>query len=125
MQHFPSLLARTPMCPFICICIYTVHTPPRGPPPYRGEEVCASQWHGDLCWRECKPLVGPTMPGRSKDRGQNNCSPWSSRLGVECGAITLPSFIAISTTLFIRYDPSHGTHYRTHRKDGIQLTAVM
>jgi hypothetical protein len=28
---------------------------------------------------ECKLLVGPPMPYRSKGRGQMKCSPWSSR----------------------------------------------
>lgn len=49
--------------------------PPRALLPYLGEEVCAPQWHGELCGRERKLLVGP---------GQTKYSPWSSRLGVRC-----------------------------------------
>jgi hypothetical protein len=44
------------------------------------------QCPGELCWRECKLLAEPPMPDRSKGRGQTKCSPWSSRLGVRCGA---------------------------------------
>jgi hypothetical protein len=36
----------------------------RGLPPYRGEEVYAPQWLGDLCWRNLKVLVGPPMTDR-------------------------------------------------------------
>jgi hypothetical protein len=46
------------------------------------EEVCMPQWLGDLCWRECKLLVGLPMPNGSKNRGQKKCSPWSSWLGL-------------------------------------------
>jgi hypothetical protein len=60
--------------------------PPRGLLPYCGEQICASQWPGELCWRERKLLVGPPMQDRSKGMGQTNCSPWSSRLGDGHGA---------------------------------------
>jgi hypothetical protein len=46
------------------------------------EEVCESQWHGEVCWRERKLLVGPPMTDRSTGRGQMKCSTRSSRLGV-------------------------------------------
>jgi hypothetical protein len=49
--------------------------PYRGLPPYLGEEVYAPQWPGELCWRERKLLVRPSVPDRSKGRGQTKCSP--------------------------------------------------
>jgi hypothetical protein len=39
---------------------------PQEPPPYRGEQVCANQCAGELCWRERKLLVGPPMTDRSR-----------------------------------------------------------
>jgi hypothetical protein len=59
--------------------------PPPGLTPYRGEEVCVPRWPGELCWPEHKLLVVPSMPGRSKGRGQMKFNPWFSRLGL-CGA---------------------------------------
>jgi hypothetical protein len=58
----------------------------RGLQPYHREEVYVPQSPGELCWREHKLLVAPPMPDGSKGRGQMKCSPWSSRLGVGCGA---------------------------------------
>jgi hypothetical protein len=60
--------------------------PPRGLPLYHGDEVCASQWPGELCWRDRKFLVGPPMTNKSKSRGQTKCSPWPSRLVVGRGS---------------------------------------
>jgi hypothetical protein len=68
-----------------CLPIFSIHDltcPPRGLPPYPGEEVCKPQWPGELCWWVRKLLVEPPMPDRWKRRGQTKCSPWCSRLGV-------------------------------------------
>jgi hypothetical protein len=59
--------------------------PARGLPPCRGEEICAPQWLGELCWRERKILVGSLVPDMSKDRGQTKWSTWASRLVVRRG----------------------------------------
>jgi hypothetical protein len=82
---------------------------PCGLLPYRWEEVFASQWPGELCWRERKLLVGPLMPDRSKDRGQMKRSPWSSRLGYGCGANDP------TTKKLIVTKPSHGGGENPHR----------
>jgi hypothetical protein len=56
--------------------------PPRGLPPYRGEDVWAPQWPGELCWWERKLLVGSLMPHRSKGKAHKKSSPWSSGFGI-------------------------------------------
>jgi hypothetical protein len=65
---------------------YNIHIPPRGLPFYHGEKVYASQWRGQLCWRDRKFLVRSPTRDRSKGRGQTKCSPWSSRFWVRRGA---------------------------------------
>jgi hypothetical protein len=60
--------------------------PPPGLTHYREEEVRAPQWPRELCWRERKFLLRPSMPGRSQGRGQTKCSPWSSSMRVGRGA---------------------------------------
>jgi hypothetical protein len=64
---------------------YKKHSPRRGLPPYRVDEVCPPQCLGELCWRESKLLVEPPMPDRSKGRSQTKCSPWFSRFGAGRG----------------------------------------
>jgi hypothetical protein len=59
---------------------------PLGLSPYRGEEFCAPQWPGELCWRECKLLVEPIMAYRWRGTGQVK----SFRLGAGCGAYIPP-----------------------------------
>jgi hypothetical protein len=46
-----------------------------------GEEFCAPQLPGELCWRESELLVELLMPDISKCRGQKKCSFWSFRFG--------------------------------------------
>lgn len=41
---------------------------------------------GEVCWWKLTLLVAPPMPERSEGGVQMKCSPWSSKLGVGCGA---------------------------------------
>jgi hypothetical protein len=69
------------------------------------------QWFGELCWRERKLLIEPSMPDRSKDRGQTKCSPWSSRLGSGLRLTTPPQ-----KNLWLRnLQRNHGRHKEPHR----------
>jgi hypothetical protein len=82
-----TLLSEIFRVTFAMITIYYIYDrlicrdPPRGLPPYHGEEVCVPQWPRQLWWQKHRLLIGPPMPDRSKSRGQMKYSPWSSRLG--------------------------------------------
>lgn len=54
-------------------------------PPYHGE-LLSFPMTPELCWQERELLVEPTIPDRSKCKGQTKCNFWSSKLGVGCGA---------------------------------------
>jgi hypothetical protein len=93
---------------FIHIYVYLS----RGLSAYRGEEICALQWAGELCWRERKLLVRPPMLDRSMSRAQAKCSSWSFRLGVWRGA-NEPS--TLTTLPEEPMDGDHGGGQDLHR----------
>lgn len=44
---------------------------------------------GEIFWQECKLLVAPPMPERSKGGGHTKCSPLFSKLGAGCAKFTV------------------------------------
>jgi hypothetical protein len=62
--------------------------PPRGLRPYRGEEVCAPQWPGELCWREPRLLVAPPCQTRQRVEARRSLVPGPPRWGFGVGLAT-------------------------------------
>jgi hypothetical protein len=59
-------------------------TPPQGLPPYRGEEVCLTQWSPEsYAGGSVSSWYDHIWQIRHRVRGPKEYSPWSSRLGAE------------------------------------------